>query len=146
MTILETVAKFKLLNCTVDIQSTGSVDYKRGFITGSDGVSYGRITFYKGTFHHLKWYWREYSESTLNYSDYLIWGFKVLYETGEILTKRSWEDACKKAAKLQRQDVHKKLEWRRQNPPGLNKEGRVKHRKRISGRNVRYYLYDILLG
>lgn len=142
MDIKATVAAMARLGLTVNVQPTGHPDYIRGFV--KDGtVSLGRITFFEGKYSHVKWYLGDYGQ--ICDFDKIAYGWTYLLSTGKTLTDERWKQLLAEAEKLSDEDYQRKVDWRRQNPTPINREGKQRSRGKLQRDTTRKFLRQLLL-
>lgn len=100
MNIIEIAGLAEKLGCRIHIIPTGIPDYKHGFIEcKAGGVQYGRVTFYRGEYSHVKWYSRP--QARVGPRDYyLAFAWDAALRTGRVPSKQEFEAAWDRAAEL----------------------------------------------
>lgn len=132
MNIKETCDKLAMIGLRGSVHGTGSADYTRIFVIDARNVTLGRITIYKGTYGHIKWY-----DGIIQAYDIdqrrptLAWD--MLLQTGQVMTDVMWSSIKLQAQRIQEEEMRKLELWRIENPPGVDHLGRVKRRRSIKG-------------
>lgn len=122
---------------------TGSPNWFRGFILkmgeGDIPTQYARASFECGELYNVKFYWRQYTNSDLNESDYLIYFWRAYKVTKQYLTIDEYNEIVKQAEKMREAEYQERLDKRaetnRLNP---------KKRRSIKGRCVRRFIEKII--
>ncbi|CAM0037242.1 hypothetical protein VPHK120G1_0034 [Vibrio phage K120 g1] len=124
---------------------TGCPTWVRGYIRkmGENGIpcQYGRASFWLGELYNVKLYWRQYSGSDLNESDYLAYAWMAYQVNKQFLTHERYEEIVAQAWVLQKAEFKRRLELRAE-----TQKRNPKKRRSIKGRCVRNYINEIIRG
>ncbi|HGL4122038.1 TPA: hypothetical protein ACKE08_003480 [Citrobacter koseri] len=141
MDIHTTVSAMKKLGCEVSVVKTGHTDYIRGFVK-HNGVTHGRITFFKGNYSHVKWYLGDYG--AICESDQIYYSWSYLLRTGRVLTSEKWSEILALAESLSEEDFVQKTEWRNSHPTPERTDGKRRRRKPLQRETTRKFLRNLI--
>lgn len=123
---------------------TGDPSWVRGYIikvtdTSTIPTYYARAGFRCRELYNVNFYWRQYSGSELNESDYLFYAWRAYQVSKTLLTKERYEEIVAQAWTLQKAELNRRLRLREE----TNKRNPRK-RPSIKGRCVRNYILEII--
>ena len=121
-----------------DVQSTGSPEWFRVFITRKDGIQIGRVNFKNGKLYNIKNYKKDYINS-LDETDCIFMRMQKYFLDKTIISLEMYNKLIEKAKQVQKEDLEQKLKWRKENNPN-------KKRKKIEGKNIRRILQNLILN
>lgn len=129
------------VDCILNLQTTGSLEWKRVFIeipseTPNINISLGRASFLNDELYYMKSYKRGYINTLCRTDRIMLKLFKIVHD-GIILTDVEYDQLVDESIKFRDTDLAEKLEWRKQNNP-------KKKRSRLEGRNVRNVLKNMV--
>lgn len=151
MTIDELKKAGKMFGFTVDVKTTGSPDWIRGFIIDSRGVTLGRANFHNGSLWGIKNYKRDYRRDLCE-TDLLFLRLNRYLKDGFYISTDVYYELMKISKKYVKDDLEAKKKWRREHPKFHKKDhtsasgkysykkGDLKSRRKLEGRNVRSVL------
>jgi len=114
-----------------------SHNWIRVFVKSPEGVTLGRVSFYKEKVGGFKYYKKDYFRD-VDANDEFWFRFNYSIATGVRMSRAAFEDLWKKAKTIVANDLAKKEQWRRDNPT------LGKRRKKLQGKNPRRILQDLI--
>lgn len=128
----------KAIGCRFTIVKTGHKDWERMFVINSKNIQIGRVALYKNEIYSINNYKRDYM-NTLDETDFIFLRLSKYLKDRTIISNINYTKLINKAINLQKEDLEKKLKWRKNNPVSSAKQ----HRKRIEGKNIRNILSQL---
>ena len=132
----------KGLNCTFNIQKCNDI-WTRAFVLNGDDVTIGRLTFRCNKLFSIKCYKRNYI-SEIDSTDEIFLRLCKYLKQKVLISLKTYNLLVKKATEIQKQDIATKLAWRKTHPLKQCDGKPEKHRRRITGRNVRFILSELI--
>ena len=126
------------LNCSFEINKTKHPDWVRVFVTGSDNIQRGRLTFHKNTLYSVRNYKQDHIKS-LGETDLIFNRLSRYIKDRCILDIETYNKIVIKAKKIRDDDLKEKNEWRKNNP-------NPKRKRKIEGKNLRRLVSNIVMG
>ena len=133
------------LGCRFNVVDCGSrhgPQWHRVFVLHK-GVTLGRLSFRDYKLFSVKCYKRSYHD-VVDETDYIFYRLNYWLATGIIISRAEFDGLVILAEEKRVADLEEKKAWRQRNPPGLKPDGTPKRRRKLTGRNVRHILADMV--
>lgn len=130
--------------CKFNIQKTGSPNWIRLFVIDSQGCSIGRLSFHNKKLFNIKCYKRNYMD-TLCETDQIFFRLERYLIDKYLMPLDIYTILKKEAKEIKEKDYLEKVLWRKDNPL-IDKNGNLKQRKKLQGKNIRYILKELIMN